>query len=209
MTEIEARDSILNRWGVSRETQHRLDGFVELLREGAETQNLVSRTTLSSVWHRHIVDSAQLLDLPAMEGTWLDAGAGAGLPGIVIAILSPRPIRLVETRRLRVSFLSKVVDRLGLSNVQIDQSRVEALKGDTVSVLTARALAPLDRLFSMMLHLAGPNTTWLLPKGRTAASELAVTRETWQGDINMHPSLTDPGAAIIVARNISRRKLGR
>ena len=93
----------------SRETFEKLQAFVALLREANEGQNLVSAATLSAVWDRHIVDSAQLVKYEsAGAASWLDIGSGAGLPGIIIACLVEGPVNLFEPRRLRAEFLHNV-----------------------------------------------------------------------------------------------------
>jgi 16S rRNA (guanine527-N7)-methyltransferase len=90
---------------VSRETFDRLVAFVDLLRVAATQQNLVAPSTLETIWERHILDSAQLLRWTTPGGSWADIGSGAGLPGLVIAILSSNPVTLIEPRRLRAEFL--------------------------------------------------------------------------------------------------------
>ena len=79
-----------------------------------QRQNLVAKSTLDDLWRRHIDDAAQLVAYDVPSATWLDIGSGAGLPGIVIAILTGNPMTLVEPRRLRAEFLQRVVEELGL-----------------------------------------------------------------------------------------------
>ena len=101
---------------VSRETFSLLERYVDRLKAANATQNLVSAPTLDAVWERHILDSAQLVRFePRSPASWIDIGSGAGLPGIVIAILSNGPITLVEPRRLRAAFLQETVNKLGLA----------------------------------------------------------------------------------------------
>ena len=190
---------------VSRETFDLLDRYVELLREESEHQNLIARSTLDEVWTRHILDSAQLIRFaPRPDSLWLDIGSGAGLPGIVIAILSAAPITLVEPRRLRAAFLERCVTELGLSNATVQGAKIEAVSGK-YDCITARAVAPLAKLFGMALHLSHPGTIWLLPKGRSAKSELDEARRTWQGEYRMEASQTDAEASIVIAAGVRRR----
>jgi 16S rRNA (guanine527-N7)-methyltransferase len=202
MTEDEARDWIRTRTDVSRET--RLAAFVELLRDEATRQNLVSPSTLEQIWARHIVDSAQLLDHIDPGGLWLDIGSGAGLPGIVLAILRDHPVELVEPRKLRTAFLQHCVDTLGLTNVTIHTAKVERTKG-RASVITARAVGTLDTLFRIARHRSDRSTIWVLPKGRNAQSEVEDAQLWWQGSFHVEPSVTAPDSLIIVAREVRPR----
>jgi len=192
---------------VPRETIEKLETFVALLTDENRRQNLVSASTLGSMWERHILDSAQLVRLASRaESSWVDIGSGAGLPGIVISCMVGGPVTLVEPRRLRADFLHKVVEVLELdANVVCD--RAERLEGK-FHTITARAVAPLARTFELSHHLSTGNSTWILPKGRNAQSELAEARRAWQGVFHVEQSLTDPDSRIVVARHVkARRKL--
>lgn len=191
---------------VSRGTSDKLDRFVALLIEENERQNLVAKSTIDDVWTRHIDDAAQLAAYGARSATWLDIGSGAGLPGIVIAILTGCPMILVEPRRLRAEFLQRAVTTLGL-DATVVQSKVETVRRPPVDVITARAVASIDRLFGMSAHLSHRGTIWVLPKGRKAKSELDEARKTWQGEFRLEPSRTDPDAQILIASRV-RRKSG-
>lgn len=202
MTEDEARDWLRTRTDVSRET--RLAAFVDLLRDEAARQNLVSPSTLNEIWARHIVDSAQLLDHGDPGGLWLDIGSGAGLPGIVLAILRDDPVELVEPRKLRTAFLQHIVDTLGLANVTIHTAKVERTKG-RAAVVTARAVGSLDTLFRIARHRSDRSTIWVLPKGRNAQSEVEDAQLWWQGSFHVEPSVTAPDSLIIVAKEVRPR----
>ena len=190
---------------VPRETLQRIEQFAALLVEENGRQNLVSKSTLPDLWQRHIADAAQLLAFAPERGSWLDIGSGAGLPGMVIAILTEAPMLLVEPRRLRAEFLKLAVDALGLGpNVTVVQSKVELVRHPSVDIITARAVASIDRLFAIAGHLSHKGTIWVLPKGRTAKSELDEARRTWQGDFRLEPSRTDPDAQILIASRVRR-----
>ena len=99
LSEVAGRD-------VSRETFDRIAAYVALLREGAAQQNLIAPSTLETIWERHVLDSAQLVRFEPHPGaSWADIGSGAGLPGVIIALLTEGPITLIEPRRLRAEFL--------------------------------------------------------------------------------------------------------
>jgi 16S rRNA (guanine527-N7)-methyltransferase len=187
---------------VSRETSEKLEAYAALLIAENKAQNLIARSTEDDLWNRHFADAAQLLHwVPA--GSWLDIGSGAGLPGLVIAILSDSFVSLVEPRRLRADFLRRAVETLALtSRAEVLQCKVEAVRHAPFDVITARAVASLPRLFAMAAHLSHKGTTWVLPKGRSAKSELDEARRTWQGSFRLEPSRTDPDAQILVATGV-------
>lgn len=190
---------------VPRETIEKLKEFRALLVTESERQNLVSAASLEKAWQRHIVDSAQLLCLAPPEAGWVDIGSGAGLPGIVLACLTDAPVRLIEPRRLRAEFLRRVVSELGLRNASVELDKAERVSGIS-DVITARAVAPLDRFLGMTAHLSHPATIWVLPKGRSAKSELAQARLNWHCVAREVPSLTDPEAIILVLTQVGAKR---
>lgn len=191
---------------VSRETFDRILRFAALLREEAPRQNLVSRGTLGQLWERHILDSAQLLRFePTPTASWADIGSGAGLPGMVIALLSRGRMTLIEPRRLRAEFLARTADALGLGErVTVLQGKAESV-GGRFDVITARAVATVDQLLRISTHLSTGKTLWVLPKGRSAQSELAEARRGWHCEAQIVASRTDPEAGILVLRNVKAK----
>ncbi|WOE76708.1 16S rRNA (guanine(527)-N(7))-methyltransferase RsmG [Alterisphingorhabdus coralli] len=178
----------------------RLERYVAMLKAESEQQNLIARSTLETVWARHIVDSAQLLQhIPDdHRGPWLDLGSGPGLPGLVVAICTDMPAILVESRRKRVEFLQQVVDALDLANsVTIFGGRLEAMESCETGVITARAFAPLPKLLTLAGRFSTENTFWILPKGKNAVHELDALPRKWQKLFHVKHSLTDPDAGIL------------
>lgn len=202
MTEDEARD-----WAASRldgPAVARLEQLAAIVIAESERQNLISRSTLESIWARHIVDSLQLLPF-APEGNWLDIGTGAGFPGLAVAAAEPeRVIWLVEPRRLRADFLRRAGDALGLRNVTVVSARVEAVQ-QRAKVISARAVARVGAVLASAVHCARDETIWLLPKGRAAREEVAEARQSWHGVFHVEQSITDPESSIVIARGVRAR----
>ncbi|MDF7774170.1 16S rRNA (guanine(527)-N(7))-methyltransferase RsmG [Sphingomonas sp. AOB5] len=206
MTEEEARNWVREQFGVSRETQ--LSHFADILVAGASEQNLIAASTLGELWARHLVDSAQLIPLAVeAKGLWLDIGSGAGLPGLVVAVLTDRPVMLVEPRARRVEFLRAAADQLGLADrVEVIGSKVESCRPkQPAAVISARAVAELGKLFAGAQHCTDSSTVWVLPKGRNAQSEVEAARRTWQGAFHVEPSITSPDSGIVVAKRVRPR----
>ena len=189
---------------VSRETFEKLEAYAALLRQESGRQNLISISTLDSLWNRHILDSAQLVRFePKAGASWVDVGSGAGLPGIVVACLVEGPVTLVEPRRLRAEFLHKVGESLKL-NISVLVGKAERA-GGKYDVITARAVANLSELLKISAHLSTRNTVWALPKGRSARAELAEAQKAWQGTFHVEQSITDEESWIVVGRGVRAR----
>lgn len=209
MTENEARGWIGAR--VPRETVEQLERLSLIILDEMNRQNLIAASTADHIWARHILDSAQLLPLaPQSAQSWIDLGSGAGFPGMVVAVMRPQlHVTLVESRRKRIDFLAAMAVSLGVSDrVTIAGQRLETLDAAPHDVISARAFAPLDRLLPLAHRFSHPETAWLLPKGRSAASELEAVTGSWQGDFRIEPSMTDPDSAIIVATRIQPKGRG-
>jgi 16S rRNA (guanine527-N7)-methyltransferase len=192
---------------VPRETWVRLGAFGDLLRVESGKQNLVSIATLENFHLRHVVDSVQLLNHgPTQSARWLDLGSGAGFPGLMIALFSRHQVSLVESRRLRVEFLERATQSLGVAEcVDVIGAPIERVPPSAFDVISARAFAPLPRLLALAHPFSTETTRWVLPKGRSAQSELEQVLDAWQGDFRLAPSLTDPDARIIVAEGVCPR----
>ena len=209
-------------FGVSRETIARLEIYEALLQQWQKAVNLVAARTLEAVWQRHFADSAQLVGLIPEAQSWLDLGSGAGFPGLVVAILladgarataptlpcpagsAPVPrsgrVTLIESDSRKAAFLGAVARQTGIA-VDILSTRIET--GATQSrviapdVVTARALAPLDKLLNLAAPFLSPRTIGLFLKGREAAKEVEVARQTWTFTSELIPSSTEAGAHIV------------
>ena len=209
MTQTEAIAWLKTCLHVSRETLDTLETFVEFLKREAESQNLISASTLDHIWSRHIVDSAQLLlftDASARQNDWLDLGSGAGFPGLVIALLTNYNVTLVESRARRIEYLQRAVEMLDLTHrVRVAGVALERLETAPYSVISARAFAPLPKLFDLAARFATNNTLWLLPKGRNAQAEWDSTQAQWDGNFRIMDSATDQEAGILVGTLSGKR----
>ena len=187
---------------VSREAS--LAAFASLIRKWNPAINLVASSTLPDLERRHIADSLQLAELVSQpSGLWMDLGSGGGLPGLVVAICHPTcSVRLIDSDRRKIAFLQTAIRELALSNCTGQAARVEELPPAGALNLSARALAPLVRLMPYLArHLAQDGTAWLM-KGRNWQAELEEAQAAWSFDVAVHPSTTDPAAAILAIREI-------
>nr|WP_086490902.1 16S rRNA (guanine(527)-N(7))-methyltransferase RsmG [Novosphingobium panipatense] len=206
-TEDEAREWLRKLPECDEDAWVRLETLIAMLVEENLQQNLVSAASLEQVWLRHIVDSAQLLPYVSRETStpWLDLGTGAGFPGLVIAALRPEcEVVMVESRNRRIEWLDRTRMAMGLDNARIAGKRLELVETFPVSVISARAFAPLEKLLTISARFSTSDTVWLLPKGRSAKQELEDLRK-WRHMFHVEQSLTDPQAGIIVGKLADRK----
>lgn len=191
--------------GVSRETLARLKAYVGLLEDWNTRHNLVSTASLAQVWRRHVWDSAQLARfVPRTAKTLVDLGSGAGFPGLVLAemLRDTARVTLIEATAKKCRFLEEVGRRLGLEIV-VRNERAEEPGHEPFDIVTARACAPLDRLFLYAQHFVGPRTVCLFLKGQSVGVELTQARKSWNIRALQHPSLSDPSGAILEVRELT------
>lgn len=191
---------------VSRETRERLDALLALLLRWNARINLVARQAPEEIRQRHIEDSLQLLPLlPEGLTPLADLGSGGGFPGLVLAAAATRPVHLVESDRRKAAFLQAAVAELGLPHVTVHAVRIETLDLPPVGVLTARALAPLERLLPWAAALLAPEGVALFPKGRQVDQELSDAEAAgWTFSVERFMSNTDPKATILRMSGIHR-----
>lgn len=194
---------------VSRETLDRLENYLALIIRWQNAINLVGPKTLADPWRRHFLDSAQLLDhIPDNADPVYDLGSGAGLPGLVLAILGKSGVHLVESDQRKARFLSEVARILEL-DATIHAQRIETLPPNSAAVITARALAPLPRLIELTFPLLRTNSLCLFLKGQSTSDELTEASKCWRMSIDLVPSRSDPSASILKLRDIVRAPLHR
>lgn len=177
-----------------------LESYLAQLAAANQVMNLVGPSTLEVFWSRHAWDSAQLLDLTPDALTWADLGAGAGLPGVVLAILlKDRPgahVHLIDSMTKRCRFLSEVVQALQLP-ATVHNARAESLDM-AVDVVTARACAPLPKLLGFARPYLARGATGLFLKGQDVETEIAEAARYGAKTLRLAPSRSDPRGRIVI-----------
>jgi 16S rRNA (guanine527-N7)-methyltransferase len=192
---------------VSRETWDRLDRLVQLVIERQKVVNLVAASTIPQIWMRHVADSLQLVALAPAAKRWIDLGAGAGFPGLVIACALGQTgeVHLVESTQKKASFLREAARALALPAI-VHACRIEDFVADKpFDVVTARALAPLHRLIGYAIPLLKTGAIGLFPKGQDVGAELTRASKSWSIEAEFIPSKTDPHGRIVVVRHARKR----
>ena len=191
---------------VSRETEERLDRYVELLLNWQSKINLLSSSTLPELWTRHVADSLQLIPLAPQARIWADLGSGGGFPGLPIALAGEAGTRvhLIESNGKKAAFLREAVRVTGARAV-VHQERAEKFGescAETVHVVTARAVAPLKTLCDQSFPLLRLGALGMFPKGQDVDVELTHAAKYWRLDAFKVPSKTSPAGSIVVVRSL-------
>jgi 16S rRNA (guanine527-N7)-methyltransferase len=193
--------------GAAPERMAELESFLGRLTEANAVMNLVGPDSLPDFWNRHAWDSAQLLDLAPGARTWADLGAGAGFPGLVLAILlkgrADGHVWLIDSLQKRCRFLQTVVDALSLPGTVIwGRAEQQALK---VDIVTARAVAPMEKLLGYAQPYLQRGAQGLFLKGERAELELREAAKVWQVEADLSVSRSDPRGRIVTVRSLKRR----
>lgn len=194
---------------LSEDGLQKLRLFAALVEKWTLRINLIARSTVADLWSRHIEDSARLLPFaPPNPRLWADFGAGAGFPGLVVAVILqdrglPTRMVLVESDQRKATFLREAARQMGLA-ADVRAERAETLAPLGADVISARALAPLSALFETVARHGLSETLCLFPKGETWADEVAAARKSWSFLLDAHGDPGHKGSAILELRNLHR-----
>jgi len=199
-----ARDS-----NVSRETLADYQAWRALLLKWNRKINLVSPTALGDFWRRHALDSWQIWPaIPDTASNFIDLGSGAGFPGLAMAIgcksRGQGSVTLVESAGKKTAFLKAVIRELNLPAIATSE-RAENIEPEAYDIITARAFAPLPRLFSYAQPFWGEGTIGLFLKGEAAQEELTQASKEWRYDVETIPSRSDVTGCLLKITELRRR----
>ena len=204
VTEILSASEVGDRLDVSRETLERLERYVDLLLKWQGAINLIGPNTTQDIWSRHILDSGQLMaHLPETPGPVVDIGSGAGLPGMVLAIMGVPNIHLVESDSRKCTFLNEAA-RVTETTVTILNSRIESVNVAPAAVVTARAVAPLRRLIELSKSVSKQKTIYFFFKGKDFKNELTEIKNNWKMTLNVIPSCSSAEGVILKMESLTR-----
>lgn len=201
------KEILMRELNVSRETIQDLELLVVLLEKWNKTINLVGKSTIEDVWSRHILDSAQLwAQKPKNLKVWLDMGSGAGFPGLVLAILAKEAepdvvFHMIESDARKCTFLRNV-SRETFVNTKICTSRIEDAELIVADVVSARALASVEKLLDYSYRFLNKDAFCLFLKGQGCAIEVENAHESWQFKSETTKSLSDDTGVILKIWNL-------
>lgn len=189
---------------VSRETSERLEAFAQLLRVWNAKINLVSHRDVAGLWQRHIEDSLQLAQfLPTGVSRAIDFGSGAGFPGLILSVATGISFDLIESDHRKAAFLREAA-RITAAPVTVHAIRIESARLPQAAVITARALAPLDKLLEFAAPMMSADAMCIFPKGAAVEQELTDARANWNIIVERHRSATDQSGTILCITGLQR-----
>ncbi len=204
------KTDVIESLNVSRETIKSFSEYETILSKWNQKINLVSPKTLADLWVRHFLDSGQIINhVDASGKKWVDVGAGAGFPGLVVALLLRDrkidcDIVLVEKNTRKVFFLNEVIRKLNL-NVKVVNNNVDTIEPLNADILTARAFSELKNLIELSVRHRKKRGVSLFLKGENYRLELDKTLNYWFFDYDIFDSLSNSSGKIIRVKKIFKR----
>ena len=211
LTNINTYEKFSSHVFVSRETYEKLCVFEKILIKWQHSMNLISRSTIKSIWVRHFLDSAQLYAFVRnVEGNIIDFGSGAGFPGMVLAIMGKKNIHLVESDHKKCVFLKEIA-MLTETDITIHNCRIEDLSFINVDLITCRALASLTKLIDYVEIFLNKSIgekqelpKLLFLKGKYYYSEVIELSKNKKISFKEYPSITDKDGRILYINKVDK-----
>lgn len=205
MIPVHAGKALASFGALNPAIKEKLKLYVSLLQQWNQRINLIGKSTEEEIWERHILDSARLLPfIPEKARILTDFGSGAGFPGLVLAIMKPElETHLIESDRRKAVFLQeafRVTETRGIVHAE----RIEKAIPWLSDVITARALAPLNRLIEYAQPFRGTECLCLFAKGCKAMNEIEEAKKSWEMDYALYPGAPEAGGFIVVIKGVVR-----
>ena len=202
---MNSKEKIIKKFDLSDKKVKKIDLFINEIKNYNSHTNIVGKSTLQNPWNRHVLDSLQLLKFIKKKNTSiLDLGAGAGIPGIFLAIANQNNISLIDSSSKKIKFMRNVANVLNL-NVKIYHNRIEKIKNLKFKYLISRALANLNKLFFYSQNLIKNDTVLIFLKGRTANDEINEAKLSWVFKYKTYDSLSDKYGKILMIENLKKK----
>lgn len=194
-----------NLFNITNPKEKKLNKFIYELKNHNKTTNLVGKSTLTNPWNSHIVDSAQIAPfIKNKNSSILDLGTGAGLPGVVLAIMGYKNVSVVDSNNKKINFIKGVQKKLNL-NLRVFLNRIEKIEKKSYEYIISRALAKLSKLFTYSHNLSNKDTVLIFLKGKTVNDEINEARMNWIFDFETKQSYSDPRGKILIVKNLIQK----
>ena len=193
---------IKNTFLINSSQEIKLIKFLKELAIHNKRTNLVGKSTLVNPWRSHILDCIQVSPfIKNRNSTILDMGTGAGLPGLVLAIIGYKNVNLVDSNQKKINFVKYISKKLDIS-VKIFLSRIEKLNNPRFDFLISRALANLNKLFIYSHKLTDKDTVLIFLKGKKVKNEIQEAKKIWSFNNEIYPSQSDERGSVLIIKNL-------
>jgi len=196
---------------VSRETIRSLMKYEKFLIKSNKNLNLVGNSTINYIWHRHFLDSLQVIDfIEKNQKTLVDLGSGAGFPGLVLSIVAkerkiPLKIKLIEKSKRKINFLKEIITKLNLNAVAINQNVEDEKFHFTDDTFVARAFKPLPKIFELMHNKAQKLKKIIIFLGKNGQDGLLQASKNWDIKYKQRMSVTSSDSFIIEVNKLIKK----
>ena len=196
---------------VSRETIISLKKYEYILTNANKNLNLIGNSTINDIWHRHFLDTAQVIDfIDKNDKTLIDLGSGAGFPGLVLAIVAkdrkiPLKVKLIEKSPKKVKFLKDLINKLKLDVGVINQNILEQPKKFSEGIFVARAFKPLKIILELIHNNAENWKKIFIFLGKTGKNELLQASKIWDIEYKQRVSVTNNDSIVIEINRLKKK----
>jgi|TARA_B110000438_G_scaffold286913_1_gene318647 16S rRNA (guanine527-N7)-methyltransferase len=198
------KEEIIKKFLIKKKHKNFIDRYLCLLEEHNKNINLVGKSTLVNPWLSHVLDSLQVLPFIGDKNqSILDMGTGAGLPGVILKICGCRRVTLIDSNGKKINFLKTINSEMNLGLRPI-LGRLENIHDLRFDIITSRALASLDSLFTYSQKFIKKNTVLIFLKGKTVNEEIDLARKNWLFDLARHQSISDQRGSLIIVKNLKK-----
>ena len=196
---------------VSRETIRSLIKYEDFLVKSNNNLNLIGKSTINQIWHRHFLDSAQVIDfIDKNDKSLVDLGSGAGFPGLVLSIIAkerkiPIKIKLIEKSPKKAKFLNAIISNLNLTTKVINQNiLIEPIKFYD-DVFISRAFKPLEIILELIHNQAKNCKKVFIYLGKTGKDELLQASKSWDIEYKQRVSVTNNDSTVIEINKLKKK----
>lgn len=193
---------MVDNLNVSREVNHALLNYQNLLLKWNKAINLISRNSQKDIWERHILDSLQLLKYIDFSDMIIDIGSGGGFPGIVLSICGVKNTVLIESDKKKSVFLAQAA-KLSSNKIIIVDERIDEKFNMNCDILTSRGFSSVTNILGVTEGIKIQKKMLLL-KGKNYEKEIIEAQKHWVFDFNLHNSITSGEGKIVEIFNIKK-----
>ena len=204
-------DTFCRYFQVSRETIRSLIKYEELLIKSNKVFNLIGNSTINDIWHRHFLDSLQVIDfIDKNQKILIDIGSGAGFPGLVLSIIAkerkiPLKIKLIEKSKRKINFLKEIITKLNLNAIAINQNVEDEKFHFSDDTFVARAFKPLPKIFELMHNKAQKLKKIIIFLGKNGQDGLLQASKNWDIKYKQRMSVTSSDSFIIEINKVKKK----